>query len=549
MKTIAEIMQGFVPVEQREWWGFKWPTADWLNSAAKKHPRLYKEFWAKVRKYCDDDLFFFSNEIMRNPSDEPLCIGLHDEICFLAQSGEDLGMLIPRNHLKSTLITHDYVLWKLAKDPRYRFLIVSASPDTLAAFIGQLKTTILDNDWLHAVYPQLKPQMVPGERKRMKWAALKFNIEGNDRREASVTGMTTEKTMTGQHFDEELNDDVVTSDNVTTAASMEKIIDGVYKSFSLLDVNKKTGKCGRKLFIGTPYDFKDVYSWAREHKVVDFYVRQAIEMGRYLWPFQMERVKEMKRSLPRHEFNCQYLCDPTPKGDREINLGEAKRWNPETLREHYYQNSNLSDSDLVKMWMNTLNRYITIDPAWSELNKSDWTCMTCCGSNKDGVMFPLAKVRGKWANPVVAAEKFCDFFEEMKPVNAKIETYGAGRIVLKDYKNAMIERGLNATRLGELEKPWRMDNIDRIRQIIRPLHLGMIVLPDGPDWEELEDEINKFPFAPHDDILTCIAYCYTQQARKKVEPREKVDYGWQSRFGFGAIPVNHPYSGGTFMSR
>ena len=282
---------------------------------------------------------------------------------------------------------------------------------------------------------------------------------------------------------------------------------------------------------------------------MDFYVRQAIENGRYIWPYQMERVKEMKRSLPHHEWNCQYLCDPTPKGDREIILEQLKRWNPETLREHYFQNSDLTDNDLIDMWMGTLNRFITIDPAWSEHNKSDWTCMICSGTNKEGIMFVLKMVRGKWANPVYAAEKFCDFFEEMKPINAKMETYGGGITVFRDYRNVMTERGLEKSRLGELTKPWHFNNMERVRRAIVPLHTGMIVLPDGPEWEELDDEITKFPFGRHDDILVTISYCYDQQSRKKVEPREKVDYGWQSRFGFGAIPVNHPYSGGTFMSR
>lgn len=549
MKTVEEIMQGFVPVEQREWYGFKWPTADWLNKKGKTRPAEYKAFWAKVRQYCDNDCFFFSNEILRNPMDEPLYVGLHDEICYLAQSGEDVGLLIPRNHLKSTIITHDYVLWRLAKDPRYRILIGSASPKTLATFIGQIRSTILDNKWLHAVYPELRPQMVPGENKRIKWAALELRIEGNDRREANVTGITTDVSLTGQHFDEIIYDDIVTSDNVTTIASMEKITDWTYKSFSLLDVDRKTQEPGRKIFVGTPYDSKDVYAWAKREKVVNFYVRQAIEMGKYIWPYQRKRVIKMKETLPRHEFNCQYLCDPTPKGDREINMGEIKRWNPETLRETYFQKSNLNDEEMTRAWMSRLNRYITVDPAWSELNKSDWTCMTLCGKDKNDVMFVLQKVRGRWANPVVAAKKFCEFFRETKPLNAKIETYGAGRIVIKDYRDAMIEEGLDHHRLGELDKPWHMDNTDRIRQIIRALHTGMIVLPDGPEWEDMEDEVNKFPFAPHDDILTCISYCYTQQAKKKNEVNnEEKEYGWQARYGIGNNPT-HPYLGGSFMAR
>lgn len=68
-----------------------------------------------------DDLFAFSRDVL----DYPLLTGLHIKWFQALLENPYLMLLAPRGHLKSTVVTGCYPLWRLARNPNLRILIVA----------------------------------------------------------------------------------------------------------------------------------------------------------------------------------------------------------------------------------------------------------------------------------------------------------------------------------------------------------------------------------------------------------------------------------------
>lgn len=528
---IDRIMESFVPVRKRPWYPWVWPDSEWWAKTSRDNPREVMNFTEKVRKYAREDLFFFCNEILRESSHLPLHVGLHDEICHLLQSGENIGILIPRNTLKTTIGSVGYTLWLLGNDSTKRVFIISATLDLSCSVVTSIGEHVKLNKKLKIVFPDLQPAEHSMRRNMpKKWSGQELHVKRTSySKEPSVLAIGLDKQpKTGFHCDIAIYDDMVTKENANSAERMKEVYENYMYSLSLPDgLAKKT----QQIINGTRYHDADPYGSIINEGKIPFYIRKAIEDGAYCWPTPnyVKRVQDQKEKLTAYLFSCQYQNDPITEGNAEFDAKWIQRWTVQMVREEMGADAPASDEELLRKWYGTLNIYVGCDPARTEKKRSDYTVILACGMDARERLFVLDFVRQKMRTDAVI-DAFISMFDKWKPITGKLETYGGDIHVFNGIRKKMQETARPYFKIGQYPRTAHQSGEDRIRALIYPFSQKLVYLGVGPEWADFEDELLRFPFARHDDLITTLAYIREDQAKPKPYKVKEEPLGeWQSR--------------------
>lgn len=521
---IAKLLETYIPLKKREWYPWVWPEKGWWAKVSKGDK---DEYIQRVRQLAAEDLFFFCDEIMRNP-DDPHMQDVHATICHLLQNTDsDIGQLLPRNHLKSTITSVAYPLWRLARNPNLRIMIASDTLRVAAKFIKAHKAHILNNQRLKLTFPDLKPAMATGFSRYQAWNSTDIEIVRDKiLGEPSITCLSAGTDLAGMHYDIHIYDDIVTQKSVEREGGVTKVNDWYEQSLNLLDRN------GRIFVIGTRYIDGDIYELLMEKGTIPFYVRAVIEDGKYIWDdsANIDRVEKMRVSMSAYMFSCQYMNEPVVKGEQEFMPEWVNKHNAKVVRETLFDGvPPQDDGELRTEWIKSLDIYMSCDPARTDKKRSDYTAMLIQGVDTHGRMFKLDFVRDKLKSPDIV-ERFIELFTKWNPKSAGVETYGGDVHVYNDIKKAMKDRGLPYWKVFEYEKNVRMSGDDRIRALQMPYSQGLMYIGDTARWAEFEYELLRFPYGKHDDLITCDAYMYSQQIKPKARRVQKEEYrGWDAK--------------------
>jgi hypothetical protein len=128
--------------------------------------------------------------------------------------GLDKCTLMPRGHLKSTVGTQVYHLWRVAQDASERHIIETATLGLATDFVMWIKAQCEGNEKLKTLFPHLSP---PQRRDRV-WNTeqLKMWAPAYRGREATFTARAVDSEQTGGHCEEVHFDDVVGEKNYGT---------------------------------------------------------------------------------------------------------------------------------------------------------------------------------------------------------------------------------------------------------------------------------------------------------------------------------------------
>jgi len=497
------------PVAQRPWYPFKTPQTkdEWLRRKDE------------IRQYALDDLFFFSEYVMRDKK-VPLEVGLHDELCYILQHSSDCLNLLPRCHLKSTIGSINYPIWLLLHDPNIRVVIFSAIENQAKKFIGSIKRNIDFNTNLRWLFPELRPAM-RGKAKKEKWTSTAIRVKCDrydDDPSIEVGG--TGQTLTGTHCDVIVFDDIVTKDNANTPEKMETVKEWHQDVLHLLDIGF------RKIYNGTRYRDYDLYADLIADGAVDIYRRKHIEKAKYIWPHPevIRKIEDLKRFMSEYNRSCQFDNEPVPENsDDGFQPGWIKFWNPNIVRiEFFGKNPPEHDDDLLRAWYGKLNIYMGCDPARSSKATSDYYAIMVVGVDTRGRMFGL-DICKKRMTTKQGVERFIKMFKKWKPINAKIETYGGDTHFYAWVKDKMANENLATWKLKEYKKTTHRSKPDKIRDLQFPAESGLIWLGTGPEWEEVRRQFVRFPSLGQDDCIDVLASIWLQQAKPKQEEEQK-DY-------------------------
>jgi predicted phage terminase large subunit-like protein len=418
---------------------------------------------------------------------------VHKELCaFIDQNKSKKKLtLIPRGHLKSTVITVGRSLQAITADPSVRILIANATYSLACSFLTEIKRHLKFNENIKMVWGDLA-------KDNEKWSENQITLSKakqiGGKKEATVTAMGVESNLTSQHYDIIIADDLVNKDYVSTKEQIQKTIDFYKECLNLLEPN------GEMIILGTRWDDKDLYGWIldKENNVLeDFevFVREAYQGSldtdeglTLLYPekFTRKHLLKLREQQGPYIFSCQYMNSPISKDDADFKAEWFKEYDPTDLKGRI------------------LNRFTAIDPAISLEKSADFTSMVTVGVDEFGFIYVLNIERIK-VKPKDLIDKIFQVWRTYRPLVMGIEDVAFQKTLQYTLSEEMAERNEYLP-----IKPIRPNNRTKDQRIrgLQPLYANGRILhnKDVPNISNLEDELLRFPRGKHDDVADALSY-------------------------------------------
>lgn len=316
-----------------------------------------KALWLWIRWKGMTDFWYFVSEVMRmkdavdaKSKRHRLDPRLHRQMCEeIAKEDDTLG-LYPRGTLKSTIVKL-WILWQIIRNPNIRIALFSRTMSLVRKELRHLKMLACSPQLLE-LWPEI---FVPRD---------KFQIDTQDQlviyrdetaavppQEPQVEIWGVDSTVTGNHYDIHVYDDIINEQSVTNSTQIEK----VREWWQMLQVVKEITAVEK--IIGTRYHMHDIYGEILEEEhfpAENITIRSAIEGGRSIYSFYtMKDLERLRRRMGEYAFSTQMLNDAVPKG-RRIFIGPYPTYEPQQVP-------------------NDAECFITVDPAATASGHSDET--------------------------------------------------------------------------------------------------------------------------------------------------------------------------------
>lgn len=173
-------------------------------------------------------------------------------------------ILIPRNHLKTTVATIAHTIQWVINYPNIRILLSSGTGDQVKGFIRAIKEHFVSNEMFRWLYPEFVPH---GKAVKEFGNQEMFSVPCRRliRPEPTVNTLSVGAVVAGAHYDVIKHDDLVDKENCRTPEQIQT----VKNHFGMLDPllqrvepseTRPTSQChGWTDVIGTRYDYSDLY--------------------------------------------------------------------------------------------------------------------------------------------------------------------------------------------------------------------------------------------------------------------------------------------------
>src|SRR5712671_1085564 len=84
--------------------------------------------------------------------------------------------VVPRAHLKTSLMTQAYAMWRLVRDPEERILIYTMHFDFAAVIMNYIRTTFAGGGTHGEIFLQCYGDLIPADRDKTKWTSNDLTI-------------------------------------------------------------------------------------------------------------------------------------------------------------------------------------------------------------------------------------------------------------------------------------------------------------------------------------------------------------------------------------
>ncbi len=439
------------------------------------------------------DLFTFNKEVLHVEDGGQELAAFHKEMSdFVMKPNQKKLMLLPRGHLKSTMITVGYSLLRIAENPEVRILIANATYDMATSFLGQIKKHMQVNETFRDYYGDMTTNAE-------KWSENMVTVPKRKaftpKKEATITAYGVGGNLVSQHYDLIIMDDIVNRDFVTTPEQIQKTILFYKDALDLLEPN------GKIIIIGTRWADADLYGWImdktspeKNYEKFDVMVKQAyqgnMETGenfQALFPqkFTREVLMDLKQSKGPIEFSAQYMNEPLPQESAKFKVDWFKRVYEDELK------------------VRNLNIFTMVDPAIGQLKTSDKTAIVTIAVDEYNNWFVVNII---WDHmlPNQIIDAIFSNWEYHHPNKIGIELVAFQRSLQYALNDEMRRRNIF---LPIVELKADRSKGERIEGLIPRYANGTIYhLEQCPFIQALEDELMRYPVGKHDDIIDALAY-------------------------------------------
>lgn len=453
----------------------------------QRKPYEQDEKLKEIAELCKVDLRFLCMQFLGYQDWDIV----HDDVqLFLMKHSKKKALLLPRGHLKSTLVTVAYTIQAILKNPNVRVLIANQVWDMSRRFLGEIKGQ-LEGSQLKYIF---------GDFQSARWNADDIIVKQRTKPHKEPTVLTTgvEAETTGGHFDLILMDDLTGLQNSATPEQREKTKKFRRSMVNLLEPG------GTLVEIGTRWHLDDTFSviFEKEAKYYDIMVRKVVENGKIIFPKHfskrfdpvrkdwisvptencMDYIQHLKESMPLDEFLAQYENNPISPENQIFKEEMFQYWTkrPEGL--------------YVGM---------AVDLAISQRTEADYTACMVLGMDAKWNIYVLDYMRGHWGPSDIVKNVF-DMRNRWKPHVVGMETNGFQKTLKLACEEEMRRRReyfcIEEIRTGpEKSKENRIKSLEPFYRQMKVFHSSWM------KGKDMENELLTFPKGRHDDLIDSMA--------------------------------------------
>ncbi len=439
------------------------------------------EQWKQERNKIKNDLFYFAYEYLGYID---LVRGLHDEVCDLLMQDKPVFFMIPRGHLKSSLVTIAKTLWDIINNPNKRTLIVNAIFSKAIEFIYEIKQHA-NKPELYYLFPEIFWEKPEKESPCWKRDALQFKTLNNYVLPSpTIQAMGIDGSIAGRHAEKVIFDDLENESNWDTPEKLQLLKNKYLQISKAVLIGG-----GLKIMAGTPYGKDDFYSWILENEDYALYKRSVIENETLIFPrhrkggagVTWEEVNSMMKN--QHWFSCQMMCSP---------LSDESSTFSESWLSYYEQLPVIREI------------YIICDPSVGATKSADNAVILTIGKGSDGYFYVVNSQAYK-TNPETLIDAIFNeylFWHKKALTRVGIESVTFSVLLKNWLQSQFLARGI-AFNVEEL-KPAGRHKRDRIKALFPYFANGMIKMKK--DHEQLKYELLNFGITSKDDHVDALAY-------------------------------------------
>jgi len=407
---------------------------------------------------------------------------VHTELArFLKTAGNRIHIELPRGHLKSWIVTQGWAIQQMLANPDIRILIVNATESNATKMLRLIERFLSKGSLLSQIYGPFESDV---------WNQEECVIRQRTQPLVAPTFMAAglQKTLTSQHFDLIIADDLVEPDNVRTKEQREKVYEFYLSLFDLLEPS------GRIVVIGTRYHQDDLYARILDenklHGNWSCFIRSCYTPdGAVLFPekFTHAQLEDIKKKSFYH-FSTQYLNNPIDPENADFRSDWIK----------YYDPTSPHPSSL----------YLTIDPALSLDRNADFTAMVVAGMYADRRIRVVDCLHKRFV-PSELVDAVFDLVKKWGLHRVGIETFAFQKTLKYDLQRQQRERGVFFS-IDELGKRHTgrgeavLSKEARIRRLQPYFEQGLVEIRG--DMSDMRDELLAFPRGKHDDLIDALSY-------------------------------------------
>jgi len=401
---------------------------------------------------------------------------IHDEMAeHLRRPAKRKLILVPRNHLKSSVVTKAWTIQQVLRNPDIRILITNAVWENSRKYLKSIQHYLAPGQWMSRFF---------GNFQSYNWNQDECTVAMRKKILDAPTWATTgiEKEQTGQHYDLIVADDIVARENVSTPEQRQKV-KLYYKD--LLDLLEPNGTI---VVVGTRWHQDDLYSDLLQDPNFDPFVRTAYKdetRQEVIFPekFSLEYLDSLRSAKGSYEFSAQYLNNPIDESAADFKASWLK---------HY---------DAAKL--PPLSFYLTVDPAISLSRDADYSALVVAGMSPSREIYVVDRIHRRMV-PSDLVKAVFELVEKWRLTRIGLETVSFQLTLKYDLEREMRARG----KFFSIDEMGRRANQEkkeaRIRRLQPYFEQGLVYLRN--DMKDVEDELLSFPRGKHDDLIDALSY-------------------------------------------
>jgi hypothetical protein len=310
--------------------------------------------WPAVRALCLEDRYYLLVQVCNRH--DMLHPWIYERCREVERSPDGHLDLWGREHYKSTIITFGGTIQEILRNAEIRVGIFSHTRPIATSFLRAIKRELEANENLKRLFPDVLYQ--EPQRESPMWGidtGITVKRSGNPKEATVEAHGLVDGQPTAKHFDLLVYDDVVTLESVSTPEQVQKTT----QAWELSDNLGVAG--GRRWMVGTRYSYADTYEAVIAKGSVKVRLRPATADGTpegkpVLFPPDVWDAK--RRDQGPATIACQMLQNPLAGSQRMFDVKDLR---------------------VYEVRPETLNVYITCDPARSRKRDSDDTAIVVVG--------------------------------------------------------------------------------------------------------------------------------------------------------------------------